>query len=289
MGRPRTLSDEERRLRKNERQKKYRADPKNKTQEKRAKYRSIPDVKTKEKVRVSSYNRLYGLKNREQINRNRKINTVKKRAGINVRHNTSRNELESKRKNQLFKILGGYICAQCKFKDHRALEIEHIHDTGNLDKKRFTDTRQERAYYIKNPMEAIKNLQIFCSNCNEIKEYENKNKKWNEKTHDIRNVRNRENYHNLKNFAFEVLGGHICVICKKFKDHRALNIDHIQGGGRLDRNKRSRQDQLFRYIIKNPNEVKKKLQIVCKNCNQIKKEIMANGKCNCGLLHVNYS
>jgi len=84
------------------------------------------------------------------------------------------------------------------------------------------------------------------------------------------------------------LEGHLCVICKEVNDPRALNIDHIQGGGRLDRNNRSRQNSLFKFIIENPNEAKKKLQIACKNCNQIKKEIMANGDCNCGLFHVKY-
>jgi len=130
----------------------------------------------REKARISNYNRIYGLKKRDQINKNRKKNSAKNRLKINAKHNTSRNELERKRKKHLFKILGGYICAQCKFKDHRALEIEHIYDTGYLDERRFTDTRQERAHYVKNPIEAIKNLQILCSNCNEIKLYDNRKK-----------------------------------------------------------------------------------------------------------------
>ena len=62
------LSDEERKRKKREYQRKYRANPDNKTQEKRDEYRSRPEVKAKEKARSSSYGRQYYNKKTDTIN-----------------------------------------------------------------------------------------------------------------------------------------------------------------------------------------------------------------------------
>jgi hypothetical protein len=60
-----------------------------------------------------------------------------------------------------------------------------------------------------------------------------------------------------------------CVQCG-FEDLRALQIDHINGGGRQDRLKIS-SGQFYRFYINNPELAKEKLQILCANCNQIKR------------------
>ena len=69
----------------------------------------------------------------------------------------------------MFKILGGQKCVRCGFSNPKALQIDHIHNTGNLDKKRFSRGDIMYRYYIKNNIEAINNLQILCANCNQIK------------------------------------------------------------------------------------------------------------------------
>ena len=164
----------------------------------------------------------------------------------------------------------GVECKQCEYSvNPLALDIDHIHDTGNLDDERFSRDEIMFSHYLRHYNEALDNLQLLCANCNQIKEYERK--KALKKSDIPRNIKNREDYQKSKNLAFEILGGYICsnVECG-FNDHRALHIDHIHGDGRLDRDSHSRQNNLFRFIITNYDEVKKKLQILCANCNQIK-------------------
>lgn len=64
---------------------------------------------------------------------------------------------------------------------------------------------------------------------------------------------------------FEVLGD-VCVRCG-FSDKRALEVDHINGGGNLDRLSARTMDRYYARII----EVgKSEYQILCANCNRIK-------------------
>lgn len=63
---------------------------------------------------------------------------------------------------------------------------------------------------------------------------------------------------------FELLGDK-CKICG-FSDKRALQIDHINGGGHKHR-KGKNQIKLMKYVLKRPEE----FQILCANCNVIKR------------------
>ena len=63
--------------------------------------------------------------------------------------------------------------------------------------------------------------------------------------------------------------GNKCIKCG-FTDIRALQIDHKNGGGRKEHKKFGNQ-QLYRYYLKHPIEAKNKLQILCANCNWIKR------------------
>lgn len=273
-GRPRTLSDEERRLRKNERQKKYHADPKNKERlhnERRA-YLEKEERKIIVQFQKGTVWRKWYEKNKDKLKDKKKKYYQKNKDKLNAQRNITRNKNYDKTRDSLIRYLGGYVCSniECKFNDPRALEIEHIHDTGHLDDKRFIDDRQRNAYYVKHHTEASEHLRVFCSNCNAIKEYERK--KLLKKSDKPRNIKNREEYAIHKKLAFEILGGFICVHCG-FKDHRALDLDHIHGKGALDRKSRKRHDGFFIEIIENPDESKKKFQILCRNCNEIKKNI----------------
>ena len=68
-------------------------------------------------------------------------------------------------------------------------------------------------------------------------------------------------YRSVKDKLFDILGRQ-CSICG-FTDERALQFDHINGGG--DKNGRS----YYKYI--NDPDIKLKLQILCANCNWIKR------------------
>ena len=68
--------------------------------------------------------------------------------------------------------------------------------------------------------------------------------------------------------AVNILGGR-CVTCG-FSDERALQIDHINGGGKKEIQKTTTYSR-HKWIINNPDEAKKKYQILCANCNWIKR------------------
>lgn len=62
--------------------------------------------------------------------------------------------------------------------------------------------------------------------------------------------------------------GSRCVKCG-FSDIRALCIDHISGGGTRDR--LTRGANYYRYYLEHLEEAKDKLQVLCANCDRIKK------------------
>lgn len=73
---------------------------------------------------------------------------------------------------------------------------------------------------------------------------------------------------------FKVLGGVKCVRCG-FMDIRALQFDHINGDGYTDAKRFGKGTGMaykgMRYYRDNPEEAKSKLQVLCANCNWIKR------------------
>jgi hypothetical protein len=62
-------------------------------------------------------------------------------------------------------------------------------------------------------------------------------------------------------------------VCKKcgYSDPRALQIDHINGGGRNESKIYGFQEKFWDYILSQPiEEVYKKYQVLCSNCNLVK-------------------
>ena len=68
----------------------------------------------------------------------------------------------------------------------------------------------------------------------------------------------------------EILGGARCIRCGYDKDERALQIDHIDGGGIKER-KRGYTYLTHKRYVDNPDLARKTLQVLCACCNQIKK------------------
>ena len=75
------------------------------------------------------------------------------------------------------------------------------------------------------------------------------------------------NYHKLRHRIFDILGWS-CARCG-FDDYRALQVDHIYGGGGKQRS-RVNSYCYFKEILQDPN-VKAKYQTLCANCNWIKR------------------
>lgn len=66
--------------------------------------------------------------------------------------------------------------------------------------------------------------------------------------------------------VIDKLGG-ACVICG-FSDYRALQIDHVNGGGTSDRKLHGHRYGFLRRVLKDNNNT---YQLLCANCNWIKR------------------
>lgn len=69
----------------------------------------------------------------------------------------------------------------------------------------------------------------------------------------------------LRHEILRVLGGE-CIRCG-FADWRALQVDHVKGGGRLDRQRFANKSAFLRVVMKE----RDKYQLLCANCNWIKR------------------
>jgi len=93
------------------------------------------------------------------------------------------------------------------------------------------------------------------------------------KNRDIRNERLSGN-HNIHRKRYRILLlellGNKCIRCG-FSDSRALQFDHINDDGYLDRKLLKNAQGILLYYYKHQEEAKNKLQIMCANCNWIKR------------------
>lgn len=80
----------------------------------------------------------------------------------------------------------------------------------------------------------------------------------------------RKKYPNKVKIAIYDILGRVCKNCG-FEDTRALQIDHVNGNGSIERKQitGSYYKHILIDLIKNPT----KYQILCANCNWIKKDI----------------
>lgn len=138
-------------------------------------------------------------------------------------------------------------------------------------------------YYWRDPEKArakaresrIKYLEYYKAYC---KKYYRKNRKymakqslaWRTKNKKLVYENHRRLIQNYRTRIFELLGNQ-CKNCE-FQDRRALQIDHINGGGgkeikRLGGN----SSKYYKYIIETISKNNSTYQILCANCNWIKK------------------
>jgi len=94
------------------------------------------------------------------------------------------------------------------------------------------------------------------------------NKKWFLVNREKYNKRLKKDFVFWREQLFDLLGRK-CVRCGFDKDIRALQFDHINGGGGKERQKYG--GGFCRYYAKRPILAITKLQILCANCNWIKR------------------
>ena len=92
-------------------------------------------------------------------------------------------------------------------------------------------------------------------------------RKWAKKNPDKAFIIQTRYIQKLRSVGIELLGGQCCKC--GFSDPRALQFDHINGGGSKERNKLTRlfYGVVIESILKNEN----KYQLLCANCNWIKR------------------
>jgi|APSaa5957512493_1039668.scaffolds.fasta_scaffold329027_1 hypothetical protein len=56
-----------------------------------------------------------------------------------------------------------------------------------------------------------------------------------------------------------------------YDDKRALQLDHINGGGNAQVNKLGSKSNVYKYYLENPEFIERDLQVLCANCNWIKR------------------
>ena len=76
--------------------------------------------------------------------------------------------------------------------------------------------------------------------------------------------------HKIKWRLISILGDGSCSKCGLF-DLRFLQFDHINGRGIDDHKMFNRQQKIYLFYLKNPELARQKLQILCANCNWIKR------------------
>lgn len=89
------------------------------------------------------------------------------------------------------------------------------------------------------------------------------------KNKEVARVYWRDYYHKKRRAIFTLLGD-VCCQCG-FSDRRALHIDHINGGGGQERKKYQNSINFFNKVLKDIADGKEEYQILCANCNWIKR------------------
>ena len=95
-------------------------------------------------------------------------------------------------------------------------------------------------------------------------------RKWREQNREKINADNREYAARVRREALEVLGLQCsCPGCTVDR-YVFLSIDHINGGGKQEREAVSNPHSRYKWIARNPKEARAKFQTLCHNCNHAK-------------------
>lgn len=92
--------------------------------------------------------------------------------------------------------------------------------------------------------------------------------------HRIREYNTRYHKEKRREVRTEILSllGKQCVLCGYDADVRALQIDHVDGGGGIERKRFSNLEQYYRHILQTlRSDERRRYQLLCANCNAIKR------------------
>ncbi len=154
----------------------------------------------------------------------------------------------------------GNECVHCGLTDKRFLEFDHIDNDGQNQRKVHGRQSQLYRYLINNKPDDI---QILCSNCNKRKRRHNSS--WNDvPQRQLLRRHARDSLYKVK--AIQHYGGK-CNFCG-LVDIRFLELDHIHGGGYIDREHIGGGEKFYRWLVRH--DYPRELQVLCGHCNRTK-------------------
>jgi hypothetical protein len=160
----------------------------------------------------------------------------------------------------------GEVCVICGKTDIRYLQIDHIHGGGTKER---LNSNYDNIYrkIILNPEKSKLEYQLLCANHNIIKRIDTHEYIF-EKKMDCLSIIRREQQKIKREKVLSILGRK-CCFCG-YDDVRCLQRDHIHGGG-TEEHRRIGSHGILNKILSNPEKYKKEYQMLCANCNSIKK------------------
>lgn len=126
-----------------------------------------------------------------------------------------------------------------------------------------------KEYYVKNREKLLqKNRRYYQNTKEERREYAREYRV----KHPEYLTKRRETNMELRRTLYIILNGARCVRCG-FSNELALQFDHKNGRGYRHKKKKFRDSQtmFIKYYVKHPKEARQTLQVLCANCNWIKK------------------
>ena len=135
-----------------------------------------------------------------------------------------------------------------------------------------------RQYYLKHREKIIERSRLWRRNNPEsLKRYRGTRRTYNLKyQRETENANSRKFYKNKRQELIDILGGK-CIRCG-FSDIRALQFDHINGGGIKELKLMGGMIKMVCHYLKHPEEIKTNIQLLCSNCNWIKRH--ENNECH---------
>ena len=180
--------------------------------------------------------------------------------------NIQRKEHRKWLKEQILELLGRQ-CSNCSYrKDERALQLDHI--DGNPDPRHRAGSMLYAA--ILNGTISDHLFQILCANCNVIKMFSNPVER--QPCRKTEEAINRQKWRAERRQSILNLYGRKCSNCGYRRNERALQLDHIEGNP----DPRYRGSWKLYDAILSGVLPKQSFQILCANCNFIKRLITPN-------------
>lgn len=126
----------------------------------------------------------------------------------------------------------------------------------------------KRGHLLSETRKTHPNGDSYCTACRLIRSRESKYVR-SEKQMEYYRTKARERCRNIRKNVIDKMGG-VCVICG-FSDYRALQIDHINGGGSKERRENKNIVSRGMYLETVLADNGEKFQLLCANCNWIKR------------------